>query len=228
MACRKISIQESPLFHTHDARSNVKRQRRTLHDYEAASGLCLACNVCPQPSTPAGAVLTNKIIVIKARGKGKVVVKSVRHFRLQNERDILRRFQNKTPYIRPLLDEIEDPPTPAIILRHLDDDLLDASNSQRLTCPEIKYVAKRVLQALAALHSEGFIHTGVCANILDLMPKNSYQEVDVKPSNVLVNYNQDGARFWGCSASRLREHSSHGLWSRSRWRPNRNTYFQKP
>jgi serine/threonine protein kinase len=92
----------------------------------------------------------------------KVVAKSVRHFRLHNERDILLRFQNRTPCIRPLIDELEDsavPPT--LILRYLDDDALRASNKRRLTRPEVKYVAKQVLEALSVLHDEGFVHTGI-------------------------------------------------------------------
>jgi hypothetical protein len=90
------------------------------------------------------------------------VVKSVNHFRLQNERDVLIRFQTRTPFIRPLLDEIataESPP--GLVLRYLDDDILRASNTQRLTRPEVKYVAQRVLEALAVLHNEGFIYTGL-------------------------------------------------------------------
>jgi hypothetical protein len=40
-----------------------------------------------------------------------VILKSVRHWRLQNERDILLRYQSKTPYMRPVIDTIEEPPT---------------------------------------------------------------------------------------------------------------------
>ncbi|KAK2784845.1 hypothetical protein FQN53_008238, partial [Emmonsiellopsis sp. PD_33] len=55
-----------------------------------------------------------------------VIIKGTRHFRLETERDVLHRFQTRTPYIRPLLDEIIDPSDPpAIVLRHLDDHLLD-------------------------------------------------------------------------------------------------------
>jgi serine/threonine protein kinase len=92
----------------------------------------------------------------------KVVAKSVRHFKLQNERDILLRFQDRTPCIRPLIEDFWDttvPPT--LILRYLDDDALRALNKQRLTRLEMKYVAKRVLEALAVLHDEGFVHTGM-------------------------------------------------------------------
>lgn len=49
-----------------------------------------------------------------------------------------------------------------IILQYLDDDILHASNTQRLTRPEVKYVAKRVLEPLAVLHDHGFLHTNIC------------------------------------------------------------------
>ncbi|KAH6724013.1 putative serine/threonine protein kinase [Leptodontidium sp. MPI-SDFR-AT-0119] len=91
-----------------------------------------------------------------------VVIKSVRHFRLQNELDILKRFQSRTTSLRPLIDEIEDPSDlPALVLKHLDDDLLNASASQRLTKLEIKHVAKNTLEALRVLHEDGFVHTGM-------------------------------------------------------------------
>ncbi|RWQ92407.1 kinase-like domain-containing protein [Paecilomyces variotii] len=112
----------------------------------------------------------------------RFVAKSVSHFRLQNERDILLRFQDRTASIRPLLDEVEEPSVAhALILRHLDDDALHASNKQRLTRPEVKYVAKRVLEALSTLHGEGFVHTG--------------QGLDIKPSNVLMDYGKGHIRF---------------------------------
>jgi hypothetical protein len=42
--------------------------------------------------------------------------------------------------LRPLLDEIEDPPNPpALVLKYLEDDLLHASNTRRLKRPEAKY-----------------------------------------------------------------------------------------
>lgn len=88
-------------------------------------------------------------------------MKSVQHFRLQNERDILKRFQYRTPFIRPLIDEIIEPPDPpTIVLKHLDDNLLNASVSKNLTTKEIKYVARRVLEALRVLHGDNFVHTG--------------------------------------------------------------------
>ncbi|KAJ0417874.1 serine/threonine protein kinase [Aspergillus carlsbadensis] len=108
-----------------------------------------------------------------------VVVKSTRHFRIQNERDVLVRFQDRTPHLRRLLDEgVKDGlNAPSIVLKYLDDDLLRASDRQRLTRSEVKYVAKGVLCALAVLHADGFVHT------------------DVKTSNMLVNYGSNEARF---------------------------------
>ncbi|KAF2272472.1 kinase-like protein [Westerdykella ornata] len=130
--------------------------------------------------------------------KENVIIKGVRHFRLQNERDILLRFQSRSPFIRPLLDEMEEPSEPpALALKYLDDDILHASNTKRLTRPEVKYVAKRVLEALKVLHSDGFVHT------------------DIKPSNVLVNYGQGEPRFKEVQladfGSTVHMHSSYAL-----------------
>ncbi|KAE8362531.1 kinase-like domain-containing protein [Aspergillus caelatus] len=73
-----------------------------------------------------------------------VIVKSVTHFRLQNERDIV---------------EPSDPP--AIVLKYLDDNLPNASVSKRLTNQEIKYVARSILEALKVLHDNSFVHTDI-------------------------------------------------------------------
>lgn len=90
-----------------------------------------------------------------------MIVKSVRHFRLQNERDVLQMFQGRSPFIRPLLDEILEPQDPpAIVLKRLDDHLLNAAAAKNLSNDEIKYVARRVLLALNTLHEDGFVHTG--------------------------------------------------------------------
>ncbi|RAK92081.1 kinase-like protein [Aspergillus costaricaensis CBS 115574] len=94
--------------------------------------------------------------------KKPVVVKSVEgHWRLHNERDVL--------------NHPVEPP--AIILKYLDDDVARASRKQRLTRPELKYVAKNVLEALQVLHDDGYVHT------------------DIKPSNILVNYGNGKSRF---------------------------------
>jgi len=63
--------------------------------------------------------------------------------------------------MRPIVDEvINESIPPTIVLEHLDDDLLHASSSQRLTTLEIKHVARRVLEALSVLHEHAFVHTG--------------------------------------------------------------------
>lgn len=95
-----------------------------------------------------------------------MIIKSVAHFRLQNERDVLKRFQPLTPSIRPLIDEIIEPADPpAIVLKYLDDHLLNTSASKRLTNQEVKYVARRILEALDVLHENNFVHTGKSVTI---------------------------------------------------------------
>ena len=56
-----------------------------------------------------------------ARCSRDFIVKTALPGRLENERDILRRFHGH-PYIRQLVDEIAEPP--ALVLEHLDDNLL--------------------------------------------------------------------------------------------------------
>ncbi|THV43787.1 hypothetical protein BGAL_0925g00020 [Botrytis galanthina] len=108
-----------------------------------------------------------------------VIVKSIRgHWRLQNEADVLKRFQSRAPSLRPLIDEIVDPiDPPTIVLKHLDDDLMTETYKKILTNPELKFVARRVLEALQVLHEDGYIHT------------------DVKPDNILVNHGNGNERF---------------------------------
>lgn len=89
-----------------------------------------------------------------------MIVKGVRHVRIENEREVLRKFQTKAA-IRPLIDEIvkpEDPP--GIVLRYLQTDLLEASKEKPLNRSEIKHVARTVLESLAVLHENDYIHTG--------------------------------------------------------------------
>jgi serine/threonine protein kinase len=92
----------------------------------------------------------------------KHIVKSIRgHWRLRNEADILKRYQSETPFLRPLVDEITKPADPpSIVLRYLDSDVLTESNKKRLSRPEIKQVARCVLEALSVLHRDGKVHTG--------------------------------------------------------------------
>ncbi|WQF78552.1 Putative serine/threonine-protein kinase, active [Colletotrichum destructivum] len=110
----------------------------------------------------------------------KCIVKSIRgHWRLQNEANIFRRYQPKTPFLRPMIDEVHKPADPpSIVLRHLDSELLTESRRRRLSRPEIKHVAMCLLKALLVLHKDGMVHT------------------DVKLDNVFVKYGQsDDERF---------------------------------
>ena len=93
---------------------------------------------------------------------GKVIVKTAPQYRLDNEREVLRYFRGR-PYIRQLVDEIQDPPS--LVLNHLDDNLLNASNLKRLERRDIKYVAK-VLEALKVFHEFGYVHTGTADRFL--------------------------------------------------------------
>lgn len=63
-----------------------------------------------------------------------------------------------------LIDEIDDSPSddsPIIALKHLDDHLLNASIKKTLNRKELKYVSKRILEALKVLHEDGYVHTGM-------------------------------------------------------------------
>lgn len=47
-----------------------------------------------------------------------------------------------------------------MVLQYLDDNLLSISGEEAIEGLDIKFVAKRVLQALQALHEDGYTHTG--------------------------------------------------------------------
>ena len=96
------------------------------------------------------------------RSLGKVIIKTAFPSRLENECKMLKRFKDQ-PAIRPLLDEIAEPP--CIVLKHLDDNLLNASNKKPLGKPDIKLVARKVLKALKPLHEAGYVHTGKIADL---------------------------------------------------------------
>ncbi|KAK0649247.1 kinase-like domain-containing protein [Cercophora newfieldiana] len=103
------------------------------------------------------------VYLARNRSGEKCIVKSIRgHWRLRNEADILKRYQYETPFLRPLVDDIHDPADPpSIVLRYLDSDVLTESNKKRLSRPEIKQVARCVLEALRLLHKDGMVHTDV-------------------------------------------------------------------
>ena len=89
--------------------------------------------------------------------KQNAIVKAAPDYLLRNERDILKRFQI-VPTLRRLVDEVQDPPL--LILEYLDSNLLIESGKRRLQSSDVKLVTKIVLQALAAVHEEGIVHTG--------------------------------------------------------------------
>lgn len=98
-----------------------------------------------------------------------------------------------------MIEEIEfKSGPPALVLKHLDDDCLAASNKKRFTRPEVKFVAKAVLEALHVLHEDGFVHTGMSVKPLIL---NNFgficanKKIDIKPSNILVNYGHSEKRI---------------------------------
>ncbi|KAI9784064.1 MAG: hypothetical protein M1835_003655 [Candelina submexicana] len=111
--------------------------------------------------------------------KETVVINGVEgHQRVKNEGAVLKSFQDQTHYLRPLIDDIEDPPSPPIIvLKYLEDHLLHASIEKPLNRKELKYVSKRVLEALKVLHDDYYVHT------------------DVKLDNVFINYRKGENRF---------------------------------
>lgn len=82
-----------------------------------------------------------------------VVIKSEEgHPRVKNERDVLKRLQHRTPFLRPLIDEIEEPsPRTTVALKYLHSDLLIETRRKLLNQKEIKYACRRVLEALKVL-----------------------------------------------------------------------------
>lgn len=87
-----------------------------------------------------------------------VTVKTAPDWPLKNELAVLEAVRDN-PYIRPIIDSSDNPPS--LILKHLDDNLLNASNARKLDRVEVKYVARNILQALDGLHSRGYVHTGI-------------------------------------------------------------------
>lgn len=80
---------------------------------------------------------------------------------MANERDVLKVFAPRSKYIRPLLDEIVDPAKPTtIVLSHLQSTLLQVSAQQKLNRTELKFICRGVLEALAVMHNEGYVHAG--------------------------------------------------------------------
>ncbi len=93
-----------------------------------------------------------------------------------------------------MIDIIEDPS--ALVLKFLDENLLKISAQKPLEGSDLRHVARNILKPLAALHENGFVHTGnIAPRSFQDITSNHYDGTDVKPDNVLVNYEYDLARF---------------------------------
>ena len=93
-----------------------------------------------------------------------------------------------------MIDTTEDPPS--LVLKFLDENLLKISGQKRLEGSDLKFVARNLLKALAALHENGYVHTGnIAPQSFKGSVSNSCDGTDIKPDNVLVNYGHDVARF---------------------------------
>jgi casein kinase II subunit alpha len=83
----------------------------------------------------------------------------------------------------------------------MDDDVMHALHLKTLEPSDVKFVAKRVLQAIAVLHEAGYTHTGTyvqrTSNSLinqgETKADNFY--LDIKPDNIFVNYGTGLSRF---------------------------------
>ncbi|KAE8373340.1 kinase-like domain-containing protein [Aspergillus bertholletiae] len=77
--------------------------------------------------------------------KETVVIKGVEiHPRVKNERDVLKRFQNKTSGLQPIVDEIEDPPQTT------------TARARPLNRKGLRFVSLCILDALNGLHEGGY------------------------------------------------------------------------
>jgi serine/threonine protein kinase len=134
------------------------------------------------------------------RSGERCIVKSIKgHWRLRNEAEVLKRYQSETPFLRPLVDEEGEPADPpSIVLRYLDSDVLTESNKKRLSRPEIKQVARCVLEALRVLHRDGMVHTGGQTDSSRPLRRRLLNHPDVKLDNIFVNYGHSHGQSAGC------------------------------
>ena len=86
-----------------------------------------------------------------------MVIKAAPKQRLDNEREVLEAVRDHS-YVRQMIDTTEDPPS--LVLNYLDENLLRISGQKRIEGSDLKLVARNLLEALAALHENGFVHTG--------------------------------------------------------------------
>ena len=80
-------------------------------------------------------------------------------------------------------------------MKHLEDNLLNASNAAKLDKADIKHVARNLLQALEALHSRNYVHTGIVRTAQLFRYNCPDHPTDIKPDNILVNFDKGSRRF---------------------------------
>jgi len=84
------------------------------------------------------------------------------HHGVTNERNVLKKIQDRSPYIRPMIEEIQGPDLPVTIaLEYLDTTISEASAEKALNRKELKHVSRSVLEALRGLHDDGYVHAGI-------------------------------------------------------------------
>ena len=85
------------------------------------------------------------------------MVKTLSSPLMGKQRTAIEAFQKNT-LIRQVVDEATTPP--AVVLEHLDDDLLSLSSNRKLDISEVKTVGEKVLEAICWMHETGYVHTG--------------------------------------------------------------------
>lgn len=135
------------------------------------------------------------LMLSRSSSLGRVIVKGSSENRLDNERNIVNHFAGRKG-TRQLLDETRS--SPSLVLWYLDDNLLSPSDSKRLERSYIKLVAKSILMALQTLHEEGYVHTGIVVSLslrIWATINLTVPIVDLKPDNVLADYEIGACRF---------------------------------
>jgi serine/threonine protein kinase len=96
-----------------------------------------------------------------------VVTKSVEGYpRKENERDVLKRLQDCTHFLRPLVDDIEEPSAPTTIaLRYFESGLLLETVKKTLDRKELRHACRNIVNALKVLHDETLVHIGMIAKL---------------------------------------------------------------
>lgn len=92
-----------------------------------------------------------------------------------------------------LVEEISHPP--CLVLEYLDDNILNASSTKKLSKREIKLVARSILEALNEFHDNGYVNTGTSQAQLRQLNVQHSLHVDVKQDNIFVNYDNGPDRF---------------------------------